>query len=90
MCMMSLYGNFLLDLYGEEHAVMCSPDGQTHYGNNSKPVDGICNPNIPIKAPQVVTDLISCTCMGMCSKASSFVTVYCQSKLYLNWRQKVN
>ena len=56
ICTWHLYGNLFVDLYSEEHAVMCSPDKQTHYADvgNAKPTNaGICNPHIPIKAPQV-------------------------------------
>jgi len=61
---MRLYGDSYLDLYGEEHAVICSPDNQIHRDGDSKNnrttlIDGICNPNIPIKAPQV-SDYLSC------------------------------
>ena len=47
----------LIDLYSEEHAVMCSSDKQARCADadNGKPTNAasICNPHIPIKAPQV-------------------------------------
>ena len=64
ICTWHLYGNILfIDLYSEEHAVMCSADKQTHFADagNGKPTNaGICNPHIPIKAPQVYQPILSC------------------------------
>ena len=65
ICTLHLYGDLLIhpvDLYSEEHAVVCLPDKQTQYAGNGKPSNsGICNPHIPIKAPQVYQVILSCT-----------------------------
>lgn len=57
ICTCHLYGNLFIDLYSEEHAVMCLSDkqGRCADAGNSKPNNAasICNPHIPIKAPQV-------------------------------------
>lgn len=72
-----------LDIYAEEHAVMSSSGKQTDYVSNIKPTNdtSLCNPNIPIKAPQVLFYVLYMACHGLLS----LMTVYCQSELLLFW-----
>ena len=77
--MYGYYGNLFIDLYSEEHAVPCSHNRQTYHVSNSKPADdasgGICNPHIPIKAPQVRTPFMCCTVTWLLSLCYSLLPV---------------